>query len=135
MTLTDKLKHTPGPWLFDPAYAQWGQVVRGESIGVIASAIRHGHPHHTKDAGNNLLLALAPTAPHHCADPNCPGDINRRKLEAIDEMRQVMSTVLTIYPHFAACHSLRQAADVENPPACDCWQKRARAALAATEGL
>lgn len=35
-------------------------------------------------------LALAVTAPHHCADPACPGDVNRRKLEAFDQMREAL---------------------------------------------
>jgi hypothetical protein len=27
---------------------------------------------------------VAPTAPHECSDPQCPGDVNRRKLAAFD---------------------------------------------------
>lgn len=28
----------------------------------------------------------APTAPHECADPQCPGNVNRRKLEAYPDL-------------------------------------------------
>ena len=28
------------------------------------------------------LIAAAPTAPHECDDPDCPGNINRKKMEA-----------------------------------------------------
>jgi hypothetical protein len=30
------------------------------------------------------LIELAPTAPHECSDPDCPGNVNRRKLLAFD---------------------------------------------------
>jgi len=36
---------------------------------------------------NVQLIALAPTAPHEC-DPDCPGDLNRRKLEAYEKLLQ-----------------------------------------------
>ena len=28
--------------------------------------------------------------PHLCSDPQCPGDINRRKLEAAEEMAEIL---------------------------------------------
>lgn len=36
------------------------------------------------------LRAVYDTAPHHCAVPDCPGDLNRRRLEAFDQMRKVL---------------------------------------------
>lgn len=31
--------------------------------------------------GNAIIIALAPTAPHNCSDPKCPGNINRQIIE------------------------------------------------------
>ena len=39
---------------------------------------------------NAELIALAPTAPHDCADPDCPGAVNKRKLEAFPEMLEAL---------------------------------------------
>ena len=35
-------------------------------------------------------VALCETAPHSCDDPSCPGDINRRKLEAAEGMANLL---------------------------------------------
>ena len=43
---------------------------------------------------NAALIALAPTAPHDCDDPQCPGDINRRKLESFDEIYTLAGLLL-----------------------------------------
>lgn len=34
--------------------------------------------------GNVAILTLAQTAPHECDNPECPGDVNRRRLEAFE---------------------------------------------------
>ena len=51
----------------------------GETLAVVTDG-RETSPGHWP--GNTRLLALAPTAPHHCADGRCPGEVNRRKLAA-----------------------------------------------------
>lgn len=79
------IEHTPGPWLNDGAVR-----IQGNADGHrydIAHPLRL--PPHifdgTASAYNNaILIALAPTAPHECDDPECPGNVNRRKLEAFD---------------------------------------------------
>src|SRR3990167_10870846 len=43
--------------------------------------------------GDADLIALAPAAPHDCDDPSCPGDMNRRKLEAAEEMARALEEV------------------------------------------
>jgi hypothetical protein len=43
-----------------------------------------------EDESNALLISLAPTAPHGCAIPGCPGAENKRKLEAFDEMVEAL---------------------------------------------
>lgn len=37
-----------------------------------------------EDEGDIELMLLALTAPHDCDDPECPGAINKRKLEAFE---------------------------------------------------
>ena len=43
--------------------------------------------------GDADLIALAPAAPHDCDDPSCPGDMNRRKLEAAEGMARALTTI------------------------------------------
>lgn len=40
---------------------------------------------------NGFLLALAQSAPHDCGDPECPGVINKRKLELYDKFQTVIN--------------------------------------------
>lgn len=67
-----KIKHTP--WLWHIALKNPQEICMQNDSGHICIARSHSEL-------NAELLALSPTAPHHCADPKCPGDINRRKLE------------------------------------------------------
>ena len=46
-----------------------------------------------RSEANARLIAAASTAPHDCTDPNCPGAINKRKLEAFDEMLEALRHV------------------------------------------
>jgi hypothetical protein len=46
----------------------------------------HGPITKNEEDGNAILVHLAPTAPHECDMPDCPGNANRRKLEAFDEL-------------------------------------------------
>ena len=39
--------------------------------------------------GNFDLLTMVLAAPHECSDPQCPGNVNRRKLEAFDRLLAV----------------------------------------------
>jgi hypothetical protein len=32
--------------------------------------------------GDAILMMYSRSVPHRCSDPQCPGDVNRRKLEA-----------------------------------------------------
>ena len=47
--------------------------------------------------GNAELLALAPTAPHQCNNPKCPGNINRQKLELFDDMVKLLGSYTKYY--------------------------------------
>ena len=123
--MADKLKHTPGNWFRDEEHEM--RVVVSSELGY--SIADCGAVGSRGAEANAALIALAPAAPHDCEDPKCPGNINRRKLEAFEELRQLIATAGKVYPHFPDCHSLRQAANIEKPLACDCWHRRARAAL------
>ena len=68
------MKHTPGPWW---AHTDGCNEVWSPDVMVTIA-----------DERDCPLIALAPTAPHEC-DPECPGDQNRRKLEAFDELLAV----------------------------------------------
>lgn len=37
--------------------------------------------------GNRHIIALAQHAPHDCGDPECPGVVNKRKLELYDKFQ------------------------------------------------
>ena len=45
---------------------------------------------------------VAPTAPHVCEVLGCPGPVNKRKLEAVDEMLAALK-VLVLTPHIRYC--------------------------------
>ena len=46
------------------------------------------------------LISLQPSIWHECSDPNCPGAINRRKLEAAEELAILVK---------ALCRAVRMA--------------------------
>jgi len=76
-----KIKHTPGDWKANPGPV--GMIIDGGSAKI--ATLPSGVCHPTEDLEPNAeLIALAPTAPHECDDDNCPGNRNRRKLEAFD---------------------------------------------------
>ena len=45
-----------------------------------------GHGSTSASPEDAALLALAPTAPHECDIPDCPGSVNKRRLEAFDNL-------------------------------------------------
>lgn len=83
----EKLKHMKGPWKYTGSeiWAAHERIVMGRGT------------YDVKDRelrdGVRQLICLAPTAPHSCADPQCPGDINRRKLQAAEEMVALIQKV------------------------------------------
>jgi len=46
---------------------------------------------------NADLISLAPTAPHDCDDPNCPGAVNKKRLEMFEEMAEVVKRFVDYY--------------------------------------
>lgn len=43
------------------------------------------------------LIAICDRAPHECTVPNCPGDLNRRKLELLEEMLAALEDVMIMW--------------------------------------
>src|SRR3990167_10044181 len=81
------MKHTKGPW-------HWHNEKTYNLAG--KGSYQDGDILHCNGKPSNSdadLISLAPTAPHTCEDPDCPGDINRRKLEAAEEMARALQTI------------------------------------------
>ena len=89
--MTDKLNHTPGKWV-----AKGSRVARSGTKMFICEVFRDSV---ATAIGNTALIALAPTAPHDCDDPQCLGNVNRRKLEAITEAAShLLVALLQVHP-------------------------------------
>ena len=73
--------HTAGPWHF--TVKEYRNEIRRVEGWVIAEAIQESAAANTANAA---LIALAPTAPHDCGDPACPGVVNLRRLEVGEEL-------------------------------------------------
>lgn len=67
----------------------------GESTGRMRRSFRShaqtdGLGDESEDAGNARLIALAPTAPHDCDVPDCPGPRNKVKLDRYDALLEAL---------------------------------------------
>lgn len=84
-----KINHTPGPWAIDAKNICDIQSV-GENLEIATTEpmILCGGitPPRIKANTNAQLISLAPSSPHECDDPKCPGNVNRVKLEMFDEI-------------------------------------------------
>ena len=110
------IEHTSGEWKAD--CNPRGIIGNGRDICQV-----WGNFEDEEADANARLIALAPTAPHECPDPACPGHVNWRKLAAIDELLTIkrLSKYLVAYinaetvsakdwkPITAACNELRDA--------------------------
>ena len=95
---TYAMTHTPGPWTLKRTNR--GMMVYGNvDGGPVAEVIGTMDGGNISDHGNAGLIFLAPTAPHDCDVPGCPGPENKRKLEAFEELleaaRATMEAVKT----------------------------------------
>lgn len=84
------IEHTPGPWMKNYPYV-WSENDHGSyRVHCTFSTNVWGNDGNCtpeeENRGNARLVAAVHTAPHECADPQCPGNVNRRKLEAFDEL-------------------------------------------------
>lgn len=113
--MSEKIKHTPGPYF----HTGNGDIVlltdhpdRRAIVKWPFGEICTGDERSQRNADYELL-ALAPTAPHDCDDPQCPGAINKRKLEAFDALLAEYSGQIERLPtrlnHDAYASLLRKA--------------------------
>lgn len=82
------LGHTPHPWRFVRVRPGWDEVYgpRDEHVADVNLTDGADDPETYPSDANGALIAMAPTAPHHCEHEGCPGRENKRKLEAFDLM-------------------------------------------------
>lgn len=102
------IRHTPGPWeLIVNDRWPFTQAVEDKTkkLGVGIDMYHYStvdknledvfarNPQNKIRFADAELIALAPTAPHECDDPKCPGNINRRKLELYPEMMAIINDI------------------------------------------
>jgi hypothetical protein len=77
------IKHTPGPWKKNEGTSRFHITAPRSENGnrYICSLLDDA----IGEQDTNLIT-LAPTAPHECDDPKCPGNVNRMKLELLDKI-------------------------------------------------
>jgi hypothetical protein len=74
--MSEPIKHSPGP------FWESGHCLVSKDDFVICTNIR--------ERDDYRLLISADHAPHVCANPKCPGDINRRKLKLFGEVAELV---------------------------------------------
>ena len=105
-----KIEHTQQPWEFR-VYSEGctivskhtapGRSVRDALKGVqvrVAAEINDDQSNVHEASPDARLLALAPTAPHECSHKGCPGDLNRRRLEMLDELAEAAEQFIANAP-------------------------------------
>ena len=94
-------EHTPGPW--NRAYGSrfWHSHdagVTGPDGILVASAIDFNEYARDEEVeANARLIAAAPEAPHDCGNPDCPGQINKRKLDVYPELLEALRNLVHSY--------------------------------------
>lgn len=76
-------KHTPGPWRHCPP-SSTSFCIETPKGGILCSC--SGLPDPKEWEANAALIAAAPTAPHICDDPACPGHRNKIMLDAFQAL-------------------------------------------------
>lgn len=109
--MSEKIEHTKGPW----RWADW-HTIFGDTEPAALNDRRtlEAHPAnpaeprvHIRDdsqekvltaddpvenEADQILIALAPTAPHLCSIPDCPGNANRERLKLLDEAAELINS-------------------------------------------
>jgi hypothetical protein len=107
------MKHTPGPWVVNGMGGSFAKVCRLVPAGVIVSA--YAVPQPEQEIPNAHLLAAAPTAPHECDDPACPGAENKRKLDAFPDLLEALKEAKALAMDWAANYQIAYEALGFNP--------------------
>jgi hypothetical protein len=90
------LSHTPKKWEVKN-YGDNGFAVGTLAGSVICHILHAGTMVNEEGKANAHLVALAPTAPHECSDPKCPGDVNRRKLASHDRLLEACEALVAMF--------------------------------------
>lgn len=76
------IEHTRDDWevrpTTEPCDIRDGYEIVSKNLGGVIAYVNNEE--------NACVMACGHEAPHECADPQCPGDINRRKLEAYPDL-------------------------------------------------
>lgn len=133
--MSDKINHTKGPWKSidkNEDVESFGEsdetyeftIITDENYPWYICHVASGQP--GGDGDDAALLSLAPTAPHFCEDPKCPGNINRQKLGLFHEMIEFIKRECVIckveHPMREECHERRCSSCKRNE-----WLTRASA--------
>ena len=109
------MKHTKGPWEYQKRrsdeYLVKGPTGAGYIATVYAAIVGDG-----PFQANAELIASAPTAPHDC-DPDCPGGLNKKRLEMFEEM------VAAITDALANCEQCRGEKGSRRCARCQTFEK------------
>lgn len=84
--------HTEAPW--GPKRQHSLTVYGGVASRLLATAYKLVYG--TAGSANAALIAIAPTAPHECDDPKCPGMVNSQKLKLTTELKGCLEYVLQV---------------------------------------
>ena len=95
ITTGKPLSHTSAPWEIENdmlGYNPCNIFDRTTGIGIATTKDKGGafdDPNREggTNAHNATLITMAPSAPHVCSNPKCPGNINRLKLAAWEQMK------------------------------------------------
>ncbi len=131
----EKLEHTKGPWKTDitTEICMGQEIVRRKlfyesDYGPAEVPFNSTSQSENTVMGNTTLRELATATPHFCADPQCPGDINRRKLQAAEEMAKALHHIAwEPLGHAEANH--REALDIATriaQAALQSWERAGR---------
>lgn len=86
--------HTPYPWHIKGRCKDYCESEHCKYTWPGPESFYHGTGYAPEDAE---LVILAPTAPHICDDPECPGHINFKKLQLYDAMVAGLENAVQIY--------------------------------------
>ena len=90
-----KIQHSPGPWHTRDLSINGLEVWAGTRP--VARTLYHAGSEDRELVNVNAgLIALAPTAPHDCDVPGCPGADNKRKLAAFDGLLEAAKRAVDI---------------------------------------
>jgi hypothetical protein len=99
-------QHTSGEWRYTcrGKIGEWAVYARKGSETVVIAHLgldtAGDNTYGGEREANVRMLKEAKAAPHECDDPQCPGNVNRLKLEAFDELKVACKFLLEQCSHY-----------------------------------